>query len=111
MRAAMDLVVPGTAVIVEAEFGFGLAQQQTAVGAGRVRAACPPQDLRAGKSKSTMGLLRRAGTTHHVASRVIGTHISHAVLPTKDDFAGLLLTCSHTKSEQERKSPSTKLGR
>jgi hypothetical protein len=41
MRAAMDLVVPGTAVIVEAEFGFGLAQQQTAVGAGRVRAALP----------------------------------------------------------------------
>jgi hypothetical protein len=46
----MDLVAPGTVVIVEAEFDSGLAQQQTAVGAGRVRAACPPQDLRAGKS-------------------------------------------------------------
>jgi hypothetical protein len=48
--------------------------------------------------------LRRPGTTHHVGScdlRFIGTHISLAVILTKDDFAGLLLTCSHTKPEQE----------
>jgi hypothetical protein len=42
MVAAMDLVAPGTAVIAEVEFGYGLAQQQTVVGAGRrVRAALP----------------------------------------------------------------------
>jgi hypothetical protein len=76
-----------------------LSSARTAVGAGRV----PPQDLRAGKSTSTMGL-RRAGTTYHVGScdlKFIGAHISLAVILTKDDFAGSLLTCPHTKSEQE----------
>jgi hypothetical protein len=39
--AAMDLVAPGTAVIVETEFDLGLAQQELPVGAGRVRCASP----------------------------------------------------------------------
>jgi hypothetical protein len=39
--AAMDLVAPGTAVIVETEFVLGLAQQELPVGAGRVRCASP----------------------------------------------------------------------
>jgi hypothetical protein len=50
--AAMDLVAPGTAMIVEAEFGLGLAQQELLL----EPAACLPQDLRAGKSTSTIGV-------------------------------------------------------
>jgi hypothetical protein len=99
--AAMDLVALGIAMIVEAEFGLGLAQQELLL----EPAACLPQDLRAGKSTSTIWGLRRAGTIHHVGSCDLefrGAHISLAVVVlTKDDFAGLLLTCSHTKSEQE----------
>jgi hypothetical protein len=100
--AAMDLVAPGTAMIVEAEFGLGLAQQELLL----EPAACLPQDLRAGKSTSTIGVAEGGddssrGKLRLEGSHVIAAHISLAVVLTKDDFAGLLLTCSHNKSEQE----------
>jgi hypothetical protein len=97
--AAMGLVAPGTAMIVGAEFGLGLAQQELLL----EPAACLPKISVRASQHRRLGL-RRAGTTHHVGScdlKVIAAHISLAVVLTKDDFAGLLLTCSHTKSEQE----------
>lgn len=66
----MDLVGPRTAVIDQAEFGLGLAQQKSmllAAGAGRA----VPQDLRAGTQHRPMEM-RRAGiafiTWQHVCA-------------------------------------------
>ena len=90
---AMDLVGPRTAVIDQAEFGLGLAQQKSmllAAGAGRA----VPQDLRAGTQHRPMEM-RRAGiafiTWQHV--RVSSVPLCNNVYRFHEGCICTQLTC------------------